>query len=421
MAVPTNNLVQVQTYQKASLAPLLNQFVFIETSNKKFKNFENLTANLGDTVTFDLTPRYITVDGLIAQTQPSTQRVQTLTVDKSKNVAFDFTSQQFIFNVKDYMDRFGMGAVLELGSVIEADMAQTILDNTYRFYGYGINPIDSAGELAKASAYFYDYGASSISPRGYLDTVAVASIVNSMLNQFTPKRNDEIQSKWMMGDFAQFDWYKSNMLATQIAGTIGNSNKTSSPVILTVISTNDVTGANITQLTCSTSPSVVSDPSAIKKNDLLYFLDGVSGQPDLRYLKFIGHTLSQNKVQIRATADAATDGSGNIVINISPSLNSTISATQNVLYNIVAGMKLSVIPSHRAGALISGDALYLAMPQLPDQDPFLTAYQMDKESGASLRLTKGSILGQNQNLMIYDSIWGKTLVAENAMRLIFPL
>lgn len=54
MAVPNNILQQVQTYQLSNLAYLQNLNCFVATANTKFKNFEKLTANLGDTVTFDL-------------------------------------------------------------------------------------------------------------------------------------------------------------------------------------------------------------------------------------------------------------------------------------------------------------------------------------------------------------------------------
>jgi len=53
-SLPVNTLQNVQTYQKAELAWLLNSFCGISLSNKKFKNFNDFTANLGDTVTLIL-------------------------------------------------------------------------------------------------------------------------------------------------------------------------------------------------------------------------------------------------------------------------------------------------------------------------------------------------------------------------------
>lgn len=47
MAVPNNILQQVQTYQKSGLAYLQNLNCFVKTANTKFKNFQDMEANLG--------------------------------------------------------------------------------------------------------------------------------------------------------------------------------------------------------------------------------------------------------------------------------------------------------------------------------------------------------------------------------------
>src|SRR5579859_529488 len=111
MALPTNVLQTVQTYQDSGLAYLINSFAFINISNKKFKDFENREANLGDTVTFDLPPRYTTQQSLVVTFQDSVQRVQPLTVSQAINTAYAFSAQQFIFNVREYMEKFGKSAV----------------------------------------------------------------------------------------------------------------------------------------------------------------------------------------------------------------------------------------------------------------------------------------------------------------------
>ena len=82
MAVTTNNILQqVATYQASDLAYLINLNCFVTTSNTKFLNFEDKIGNLGDTVTFDRTPRYVTNNSLVITTQASVQRVQTLVVN----------------------------------------------------------------------------------------------------------------------------------------------------------------------------------------------------------------------------------------------------------------------------------------------------------------------------------------------------
>lgn len=433
MPAPSNILQQVQTYQKAELAFLLNSFCAINLTNKKFKQFNELTANLGDTVTFDLSPRYITYNGLVITQQPSVQRLQSLVCSQAFNTSTGYTDQQFIFNVREYMDRFGEAAMKELGSKIEADILRNVISGVrindpqnanygqlqtnsgpYRYYGDGVTPINSYGQLAQAVANFMDYGAAKNKMRAILPSVNIPSIVNTGLNQFVMNRNNEIAMSWELGNFSGTDWYVSNLLPIHTAGSVGEAG-----TVLTLVSVNDPTGANVTQMVFSGASA--SDADAIKAGDLFTFQDGVSGQPNLRYLTFIGHEVSSQKVQFRVTSDAASTGGGQVTLDVFPALVWQQNQNQNLNHALAAGMQIKGIPSHRAGLLWSGDQFYLAMPQLPDQSPFTTVNMQDKESGASIRHYFGVQFGQNVRSYVRDEIHGSTLVPENSMRLIFPL
>ena len=105
MAVPANILQQVQTYQMSGLGFLQNLACFLGTSNTKFKNFDKLTANLGDTVTFDLPPRFTTTNSLVATFQPADQRVQItinqLQMERNKALQrWDLNPNPFLVNQK---------------------------------------------------------------------------------------------------------------------------------------------------------------------------------------------------------------------------------------------------------------------------------------------------------------------------------
>ena len=438
--LPVNTLQNVQTYQKAELAWLLNSFCGISLANKKFKNFNDFTANLGDTVTFDTTPRYISYAGLVITEQPSVQRLQSLVCSQAANVAAAYTDQQFILNVRDYMERFGMAAMKELGSLIEADMLRNFVSGVrvndpqnagfgttqvhsgpFRFYGDGVSPINSYTQLAQSVANFNDFGAATNKMMGILPVAAIPAIVGTGLNQFAMQRNNEIANSWELGKFAQTDWYESNLLPSHVSGTIGD---TASPNnIMTVVSTNDPTGVNVTQISF-TEPTSGTDANAIKAGDLFQFNDGVSGKPNMRFLTFIGHNVCQQPVQFRAIADAATV-SGAVTVSVETingvGLVWAQNQNQNLNNAIQAGMTVTPLPSHRAGCLMSGDQFYLAMPRLPDESPFTTVNMTDADSGASIRHYFGSQFGMNNRAYVRDAIWASTLVSENSMRLIFPL
>lgn len=440
MAIPNNILQNVQTYQRAEIAWLRNEFYAIEKTNKKFKNFDTLVANLGDTVTFDRGPRYISFAGLVTTPQPSNQLVQSLTCGSSLNIQSTFTDQQFLFNVEDYMSIYGRAAAEEMGSQIEWELLQNFVSamagndpgasnfqvpqyqsGPFRFYGDGVNAINSFQQLAQAVANFKDFGAARSDLHGILPLADIPAIIGTGLNQFAINRNNSIAESWELGPFAGCDWFTSNLLPTQMAGTIGNA--TSPNNIMTVVSTNDPTGTNVTQITC-TEPTSSTSATAIQAGDIMYFIDGVSGQPNMRFLTYNGHKPSQQSVQFRAIAQAASV-SGTVTFSLQTTNGVGLvwagNQNQNLNNAIAAGMKIAVIPSHRAGALHSGNQFYLAMPSLPDMSPYNSSQVQDPESGVSLRHYYGNTFGQNQRSYVRDGIYGGTMVAENCMRLVFPM
>lgn len=435
MAVfPNNILQQVQTYQRSGLALLQNLCCHISTANTRFKDFDNIQANLGSTVTFDLPPRATTVAGLVAAFQPAVQRVLNLTADQANNSSFTVTSQQRIFNLEkgeeDYMRVFGESFIAELATQVEGNIAlnwdsgvRSQVDSTlntfsgpYRFFGNGSTALTSYQQLAQAQMFFKNYGAVSTGIKVYLPDTVVPSIVGSGLNQFVPNRNDDIAMSWEIGDFGTplVKYYQSNLMPIHVSGNTGVLGQT-----LTVVSTNDPTGQNVTRITVS--GATASDANAVFSGDLMQFADGVAGFPNMRYLTFIGHFPSANPVQFRVTADAAADGSGDVVLTITPALNWAGGQNQNLNNPIQAGMEILTFPSHRCGGILGGEAFYLAMPQLPEQSPYDTANEYDEDTGASMRLTYGSLFGQNQTGMIYDEVHGSVLVPEYSMRYMIPL
>lgn len=410
MALPINILQQVQTYQEAELAYLSNFCVFANLANKKFMQFQNFTAQLGTIINYSKPYRYRTVNSLKIQTEGTEQRIGTISVNEQASSAIAFSSQQFIYNTKDYMEAFGKGQIEELGTSIEANIAKVSEKNTYRAFLDGNNPINSFTQLAQAVANYKDYG----STKGHIYVViplnSSPQIIGSGLNQFALKRNNELAQSWELGSWSGVTFYTSNLLPYHVAGTIGQSGTT-----LTVVSTNDPTGSNITEITFS---GAGTDANAIKKYDILTFQDNVSGQPNLRYLTFTGHFPSSQPVQVRANTDAASSG-GNVTVSIFPALTSVQDRNQNILYNIQAGMKVKVANNHRCGYMTSGNSLFLAMAKLDDEVPYPTSVMKDENSGLEFRAYYGAMFGQNEKAYVKDAAWGWDAADEYQLRLCF--
>jgi len=225
-----------------------------------------------------------------------------------------------------------------------------------------------------------------------------------------------MSNSWELGDFAQCSWHQSNLLPVHTAGTAGDS-----ALNLTVTATTTDAAGAVTAITFSVAGAPGADANMIKQHDRLRFNDGVAGQTNLRYLTFVGHKVSQNPVQFRATADAASTAGSLVTVTVDPPLQVNPTNDQNINTPIAVGHVASVLPSHRAGVIMSGDPLFLAMPRLPDQSPFATAAEYDQDTGCSLRMTHGAKFGLNEMGNVHDGIWGSKLVPEDSMAVIFPL
>lgn len=422
MTTPTNTLQQVITYQRAGLAYLLYESPFVLTSNHRFNNFQTFAGNLGDTVSYDLTYRVVAQNSLVGTPQGIVQRKRTLTVDQSVLVPYAFSNQQVLFNMNEqsYMEYIGKSAIGEMSITIESFVADLARTRPYRYFGDGTTQLNSITQVANMLAQYRAYGTSmEYDLKVYWPLTVTPNLSSSMANQFVTERNEKVMNRWMVTNWRGVEFYESALLPQHFAGHVGNQIGSSN--VLTVVSTNDPTGNNITQITFS--GAAISDPNAIAQFDGFTFNDNVGALPNLRYLTFVGH--KQNglvPVQCQITAPAGSDGAGNVTVNITPALCSTPgNQNQNLTFNIVAGMQVTVLPNHICGLIVGGNALFFAMPPLPDQSPYITSNERDPITGISTRLYTGAIPGQNEITWWHDGIFGADAVPEYLMKIVIPL
>lgn len=442
MAIPsvTNILQQVAVYADIGVAALRNSYCGIATANKKLEQFENIPYNLGTTITLAKSMRWVGTNSLAITFEGMVQRLQTLQITFQNSVGMQFTMLQREFNVEkagyQFMKDAGETAIAQLGSNVEKDLflefisggvtvdsnqnvtGMNFASGPVRFYGDGFTQLDSFGKLSEAFARFDDFGSTTIRKKCYLPLMTESAIANSGLGQFALTRNNEIAKTWEVGNYAGVDIYRSNLLPTHFSGNVGNAGIGSN--VLTVISTNDNTGANITQITFS--GATASDVNAIFYGDRFGSVPGVAGLPNLYFDTWVGNSVTQQPVQFRSRAATGADGSGHVVVDIYPGLTVGQPKDDNfgINTNIVAGMKFSVLPTHRVGALVGGDGLYLAMADLPPERPFDSETRRDPDSGVSLRYTYGAKVFMNEQGSAFYVATGHTCIPELSMALIIP-
>jgi hypothetical protein len=421
-------LQTVTTYQKAIIAYLLNQNVAMDLANKTFYDFQNRPGNLGDAISWNIGSQATTVNSLVISPSPVNLEKATLITANAVSSAYAFDEKEYIYNVPDFMRNFGEERALEIGAVVEANILEhipgtarykdgqnalngQIIDPTsgpYRFYGDGIDEINSFQKLSTIISGFQDYGAARNNLIGIIPLTKKDTIIGNGLDQFALNRNNEIAQTWDLGTVAGCRWTNSNLLPRHNAGTIGDGE-----IPITLVSTNDPSGQNVTQLTFTCS--LGNDVNAVKAGDLIGFTE-----PTFRYRRYVGHSISDQPVQVRVTADSATTA-GTFTVDIYPPLVSVPTAKQNLSVPLAAGMTAFIPKSHLCGVVWSGDPFFLAMPKLSDYSPWESVSRMDAETGIALRNYWGNDFGKNFRGYVMDAIYGAYLIAKNSMRILFPL
>lgn len=441
--LPANVLQNVSLYLRSYLGMQQNFNALIGSANTRFSSFNQVPGNLGSSVTFDSPPRATTSAGLIADAQPAQQIVHTLAIDQARNSAIAMNAQQIIFNMQnspggDYREVFGATMIQALSAEMEITGMRNFISDVkpmqhvgnqviissvgnplsgpFSFYGDGVTPFNSYQQLAESVMLFRTAGQAASEINMYLPDYTIPPIVNSGLNQLVLNRNNESAMSWQVGDWGspRNHMYQSNVLAPHISGMTGVLNQ-----VLTVVSTNDPTGTNVTQITFSGATPL--DPQAIKAGDLFAFKAGVSGHIDARKLTFYGYAETIARYQFRATQNAAADSSGNVTITLSEHINWAGGINLNINTPVVAGMQVQCYPSHRGAGMVAGNALYLAMPELPEEYPFDSVTETDPNSKASFRLSFGAELGRNNSQIILYQVSGWFLVPGYSQRIMIPM
>jgi hypothetical protein len=357
-----------------------------------------------------------TTNSLTISTQGVKQRQHTLVCDQEISCAYEFTEQDFLdYDIKSYMEKFGNSATAEIAAKVCANVNLNFETNTYRFYDGISTPITTSGQLVKALRLFRNFGAVQGMADCILDDMTMPDVVNSNLAQFVTSRNDKEANSWEVGEMSKCKFYEDQLLPVHTAGTEGQAGST-----LTVVSTTKNSEGAITAITFSGCDSA-SDADSVKAYDKFQFNDGVSGYTNVRFVRWFGHQATQSPCQFSATVDAESTAGSQVTVTVNPPLQPTAGAEQNINVDIVAGMQVSVLPSHRCGVIMAGNPLFLAMPQMGNKTPYPSSNSIDPDSGISLRTYYGSAYGIPNDGIVHDGRWGSTLVGDYAMMVALPV
>jgi len=387
-----NTLLGPTIIAKESLMQLRNYMVM---ANLVHRDFKKEFVKIGESVTVRKPVKFLANDG-----QDITNNIQTVsedsitfTINKWKNVAWNFSNRDMTLTIEEYSKRYIQPACIALANQVDFDLLALYKDIFFAAGSAGTTPATFAA--FGAAAQKLDEAACPQDQRYLvLNPAAKWSMADALKGIFHQKKVAGYLERGYLGTMATCDIMADQNVNSHTKGT--------------------ATGTPLANGASQTGASLVTDGwsnsiTALNKGDiftmpLVYAVNPVNYQSTGQLQQFV------------ATSDATSDGSGDCTISISPSII-TSGAYQTVTASPANNAPLTVESSHVANIAFNKNAFGLVTVPIELPEGASWKGRMSKE-GLSVRVIKDYDIKTNAEIIRLDMMYGvKTLYPELACRL----
>jgi len=366
MSFSGNNFSTTQYILDETFVRFINYLNFAKVANRNLEgDFKGLKYATGQTINYRLEERYIGGFGATATSEARVQVVRPLTIDTQFHTMVEFTGFELTFDrARDqpYLDMMLNPRAKRLANMVEQFIAQTNFQTeVYQAYGTPGVAIDF-NTVLQTDAYMTQLGIPEDGNRYWANPPAVsATLTNDLYTVFNMTVNRGALLDGFIGHLSGFDFFKTNFLIRQIAGTPGASG--GSPptgyVAAGTIANGPISGGNTLQLSglASTLNQVLFNVGDIITLDVaagVFMVNPLTYQP-----------LSQT-AQFVVTAQVLGDGvhtTYNVPVN--PTIV-TSGARQNISAVIPNGAQAYLASSHNVSMAFHNQAIVFAAPPIKE-------------------------------------------------------
>lgn len=400
-----NTLITPSIIAKEALMQLRNNLVMGQLVHR---DYSREYVKVGSTISIRKPVKFTVTNGATRTNQDVIEGTVPVVMDKQKHVSWNFTSNELTLTIDEYSERYIKPAAIALAQQVETDLCG--------LYSSVPNWVGTAGTTPST---FLEVGAArqrlveNSAPVGeklnaVLDPAAALKVANDLKTLFQPEKTRTALEQVKIGKYAGFDTYEAQSIVNHTVGAKGGT-----PL---------VNGANQHSNSSpqSNSQTLVIDGASnsitgwIKAGDVIT-LAGVYAVNDrtkqqYSYLK-----------QFVVTADANSDGSGNVSLTIAPAIVSS-GAYQNVSAAPADNAAVTFVTGTAATAYAqnlcfhkNAFALVMADLDLPDGAAFKAR---ESYENMSMRVVKQYDIDNDKDIIRLDILYGvKAIYPELAVRL----
>ena len=379
---------------KKTLMHLTNNLVMGRSVHRTYKN-EFVGKRNGNTLSIRKPARFTTTEN--ADITNDMQNIEdeniTLKVDQRAVVAWEFSSEQLTLDVEDFSERFLLPAAQTLANTIDRKMLEEY-KNVYQATGTAGTTPTTFAAFGHAAQKLDESACPDEDRKLVMNSPAHWSMVDALKGVMNPPMVEDYVKRGYLGKLADMPIMMDQNVHTHTRGALG--------------------GTPLTNGAGQTGASLITDGWTASTKVLL--------KGDIFTLPGVYRVNPQSRQstgalqQFVVTADATSDGSGDLTLAISPSIVTT-GARQNVDAAPADGAALTVVASHTANLAFHKNAFALVtVPlHLPGSAVWKSRYTHD---GLSIRVVRGFNIMTDVEAIRLDIQYGtKTLYPELACRL----
>lgn len=388
-----NSLLTPSVLAKELLMQFKNGMGFSANVDKSYsKDFGKKGAKIGTSEKIRKPNRFTVTDGATYSAQDVTEDYVTMTIDSQKHVGFDFTSNELTLSVDEFSKRHLTGAAIALINKVDVDGLAMAAKNVANAVGTaGTTPSALLTYLEGMQKIQESAGPQDDAYSYLINPAASTKIVDALKGLFHSSSEIEKQYKrGLMGKSAGGEWMLSQNIYQSTSGQRGGT---------PLMNGATVTGAT----TIVTDGFTAAAANRVKAGDVFTIAATYKVNP-------ITKQSTNILQQFVATADAASDASGNCTISISPSIYST-GSLQNVDALPADNAALTFVPavstSTAHNLVMHEQAFGLAFVPLEKPDGVhFAAVETDPETGISIRIIRDYALSSDKFQCRVDVMYG---------------
>lgn len=344
----------------------INYLNFAKVANRNLEgDFKSLKYATGQTINYRLEERYLGGEGATAASEARVQVIRPLTINKQFHTMVEFTGFELTFDrARDqpYLDIMLNPRAKTLANKVEKFIASDNLQKkVYQYVGTPGVAISFA-TVTQADAYMTALGIPEDGNRYFAnDPFVSAGLAVALQNVFNMTVNRGALLDGFIGHLSGYDFFKTNFLNRQVAGTPGATGGTPPTgfVAAGIVTNGPITGGN----TIAVSGLSVSVGQVLFREGDLLTIDVASAVYMVNPLTY--EPMYNITAQFVVTADVIADGTGLANIPVNPTIVVS-GARQNISQAIPNGAQMYLATSHNVSVAYHNQAVVFAAPPIKE-------------------------------------------------------